>query len=110
MESGSGVLIILLIVFAGVIAAIVSSNNAWIKKNLQNKYCPQCGYRGQMKKKIAGSGLIELVLWLFFLLPGLIYSMWRSSNRYPICPECNNKGIIPADSEKAKAEIAQSSK
>jgi len=86
------------------IISISAKNAAWEKK-LSGKYCPQCGYRGKMVKKIRGSGAVELLLWFFFLVPGLIYSAWRGSNQYAACPKCGSRDVIPVESEKAKQAI-----
>lgn len=64
--------------------------------------CTACGYAGKRKKMVKGSIGIELVLWLFFLIPGLIYSLWRLSNVYYICPSCQAQNIIPVTSPLAK--------
>lgn len=46
------------------------------------------------KKYVGGSFGAELILWLFFLLPGLIYSVWRLSSKADVCPACMSKDII----------------
>lgn len=48
---------------------------------------PNCGYRGPAKKKARGSFLVGLILCLFFLLPGILYFMFKSGYRYS-CPKC----------------------
>ena len=50
--------------------------------------CSNCGYVGQAKKVTKGSTLMELVLWLCFIFPGLIYSMWRLTTKHLACPKC----------------------
>ena len=40
---------------------------------------------------------MELLLWLFFLIPGLIYSIWRIASRYAGCPVCKAKNCIPIE-------------
>lgn len=60
--------------------------------------CVQCGFVGKPRKTAKGSILIELVLWLFFILLGLIYSLWRLSSKYTACPKCGSANIIPTDS------------
>ena len=70
--------------------------------------CTQCGYVGEPKGAIGGNGCIEVILWLCFIIPGLIYSIWRSSSRYKICPKCKNSSLIPIDSPKAKTIMAES--
>lgn len=63
--------------------------------------CTNCGYQGKPKTIMKGSWAIELVLWLFFLLPGLIYTMWRSRSAFKGCPECKEK-MLPLDSPVAQ--------
>ena len=63
-----------------------------------SKICKECGYSGKMKKDVAGSFAIEIILWLCFLLPGVIYSVWRQTKRREICPKCKSLNLIPIDS------------
>ncbi len=51
--------------------------------------CPNanCGYRGEPKKEARGSTTVGCLLCLFFLLPGILYFIFKSGNRY-ICPKC----------------------
>ena len=60
--------------------------------------CTSCGQVGTAKRITKGSIFIEILLWLFFLLPGLIYSIWRLSSKYDACPSCKNPSMIPVDS------------
>jgi len=60
-------------------------------------HCPRCGFDGYPKIVTPGSFAIEVVLWLFFLLPGLIYSIWRLSARHKACPKCGEKSPIPIE-------------
>lgn len=60
--------------------------------------CTMCGYVGYPSKKSKGSILVEIALWLCFGLPGLIYTLWRLTSSYDVCPECNNPSMIPTDS------------
>lgn len=58
-------------------------------------YCNFCQhYTNDANMK--GSGWIELVLYLFYIIPGIIYSIWRRSGEPNICPLCNSVGLIPA--------------
>jgi hypothetical protein len=34
------------------------------------------------------------VLWLFGILPGLIYHIWRSSTERKVCPSCTSREIV----------------
>jgi hypothetical protein len=47
---------------------------------------------------VKGSILIELLLLCFFIVPGIIYSIWRLNTRQKICPKCKNPSMIPSDS------------
>lgn len=55
--------------------------------------CPNCKYEGQGKHVMKGSFLIELLLWLAFLIPGLIYSIWRLSKQIWTCPKCDFENV-----------------
>ena len=68
--------------------------------------CPDCGYQGKPKTKTKGSILIEIVLWLFLIVPGLVYSLWRhTSGRYKACPTCGGANMIPQNSPKGRKLI-----
>lgn len=68
----------------------------------RNEICPNCGYMGQAKKITKGSILIELVLWLCFIIPGLIYSIWRLTTKHLACPSCGATNMVPIDSPRGK--------
>lgn len=67
-----------------------------------NMVCPACGTRGEPKQITRGSTGIELVLWLCFIIPGLIYSLWRLSTRHPGCPSCG-AAMIGTDTPNGKS-------
>ena len=69
--------------------------------------CTTCGFIGSPKKIVKGSILIELVLWLAFLVPGLIYSIWRLTTKYDACPKCKNASMIPVDSPTGQKLIGE---
>jgi DNA-directed RNA polymerase subunit RPC12/RpoP len=50
------------------------------------------------------------VLWLCYIIPGLIYSIWRRSGAPSVCPTCNKETLIPAalaNPEGAKDSVPQ---
>lgn len=51
--------------------------------------CKSCGYKGRPKRKKRGSLLISNVLW-FFVVPGFLYSIWRMTSQYDVCPKCGS--------------------
>lgn len=59
--------------------------------------CKQCGHYGEPERETKGSFWIEVVLWLCFLVPGLIYSIWRINSRHDVCAKCGSSDLIPAD-------------
>ncbi len=69
------------------------------------EYCPSCGTVGVPQFRKSGSTALEVLLWLFFLIPGIIYSIWRTSTKRWVCPKCEQSGMIPLDSPKAKAAL-----
>lgn len=72
----------------------------------QKMICLQCNSVLAPATITKGGCLIEGALWLFFLLPGLIYSIWRLTSRYKACPACKSPNIIPLDSPRGY-EIAR---
>lgn len=63
-----------------------------------NMVCPQCGTRGFPQTVTKGSLMIEIILWICFIVPGLVYSIWRLNTRYEACPSCRHTPMISADS------------
>ena len=66
------------------------------------KVCTNCGYLGNPISITRGDFAIEVLLWLFFLVPGIIYSVWRLTSRYAACPKCKAPNIIPLGSPVAQ--------
>ena len=79
--------------------------NAYERSRRPPLYCPHCGAVAQSKQVTRGSGWIEIVLWLCFLIPGLIYTIWRATSKAEVCSACGSSGIIPASSPNAPREL-----
>ncbi len=58
------------------------------------KICANCGITAIPKRFTKGNILIEIILWLFFIIPGLIYSIWRMSTKENICPSCKSPNPV----------------
>ena len=72
------------------------------------KICTACGTVSAKPKRVTkGSFLIEAMLWLCFIVPGLIYSLWRLSSRYDACPVCGGVHLVPLDSPVGKKLVGQ---
>ena len=68
--------------------------------------CSSCGTQGKPRTVTKGSIFIEIILWLFMLLPGLIYSIWRLSSRHDACRACGDDNLVPLTSPVGR-ELAQ---
>lgn len=71
----------------------------FIKKKV---VCLDCGTHAKPKEAYKGNVALELILWCFFLLPGLIYTIYRSTSGYPVCKHCKSSRVVPEDSIMAK--------
>lgn len=69
------------------------------------RYCATCGRQGRGKTRTRGSLLIEIVLWLCFLVPGLIYSIWRQGSKHKVCASCGAATLVPLNSPVACAAL-----
>jgi hypothetical protein len=69
--------------------------------------CSACGTVGKPKTETRGSIFIEIILWLCFLVPGLIYTIWRLTTRRPVCRACGGAQLLPLDTPGGKAAAAK---
>ena len=71
--------------------------------------CTQCGSRGDPRRVVPGSLVVELVLWglalvcvlvtWFALVVPVIYSVWRAvARRKHTCRACSAETLVPIDS------------
>ncbi len=70
------------------------------------KYCPNCGTVAVPKRYTKGGFITEVILWLLFIVPGIIYSVWRLASRYHGCPQCGFRDVTPVESPVARAALA----
>jgi hypothetical protein len=48
-----------------------------------------------------GATSLELLLWLCFLVPGFIYSMWRWTTKYKSCSACGSAKVTEFEPTRA---------
>lgn len=67
------------------------------------RLCSTCGHVGEPKRITRGSMSIEVLLWLCFIIPGLIYSFWRLGSRHDGCAMCGATTLLPLNSPVARS-------
>ena len=60
--------------------------------------CRACWLVATPKSITKGSSLIEVVLWGLFLIPGVLYSVWRFITKEKVCPVCSSLAVVPINS------------
>lgn len=89
-------------VLIGIIALVVGLAIVANRSSGMESICTECGHRGYARRRTRGSILIEIILWLCFLLPGLIYSVWRLTTREAVCARCAKPATIPLDTPRGQ--------
>lgn len=57
--------------------------------------CKDCGTSCDRGRRVTRGHLaIEILAWLFFLIPGIMYSIWRHYTRHEVCPSCGSRQLI----------------
>jgi hypothetical protein len=70
--------------------------------------CKQCGHIGRPVNETPGNFLLEIFLWCLMILPGLLYTLWRVTNKTKACPSCKaSSSMIPLDSPVGKKLSAE---
>ncbi len=59
--------------------------------------CTVCGHVWKTKTRLKGSMLMELWLLLLLIIPWLIYSIWRMTNKQKVCRMCWCDKTIPVN-------------
>lgn len=89
-------------VVVGVFSSLRNVNGKYLCKACMSNshsrakhYCNSCkNYSSTATMR--GNGWIELILYLFYIVPGIIYSIWRRSGSPNVCPICKSSSLIPA--------------
>jgi hypothetical protein len=73
---------------------------------MARKICASCGHLGDPYLLTKGSLLMEIFLWCLFIIPGLIYSIWRHASRSYVCEACHATELLPVDSPRGRRLVA----
>jgi RNA polymerase subunit RPABC4/transcription elongation factor Spt4 len=57
--------------------------------------CTTCHTVGRTKTQIKGTLITEIILWIFFLVPGMLYSIWRLASKQRVCAACGSPALVP---------------
>lgn len=68
--------------------------------------CANCGTIAKPKTKTQGSILIEAILWICLILPGLLYSLHRLTTRKKVCRRCGSENLVPVQTPKGQKLVA----
>ena len=63
--------------------------------DLTKKYiCMECSCQREPIWVKRGWLIIEIVMWLLYIIPGVIYSIWRRVRKQQVCPKCLSPGMV----------------
>lgn len=68
--------------------------------------CKNCGYIGEPLKQRRGNIFISTILWSIYVLPGLIYSMWRRGANKG-CAKCKSRDLANINSTYGKLMLEE---
>jgi hypothetical protein len=60
---------------------------------MEKKRCKNCQFVGA--GELPGYGWIEAVLYIFWIIPGVAYSIWRRGKGGHVCPKCHAPFMTP---------------
>lgn len=66
-------------------------------------YCTQCHTRTNTAR-MKGNGWIEFLLYFCYIVPGIIYSVWRRTGPPNSCPTCGHDTLILAQAMEPTTE------
>ena|SRR5260370_29013128 len=86
-----------------VIYVAIHAYRAYSRPSKDSFVCVRCHSIVTPKKRAQGSGGVEFILWLFLIIPGLIYTIWRGSKDIYSCPVCSAENPIPINTPAGRA-------
>jgi hypothetical protein len=96
------------LVVVGIILAVLIAFDRM--REWPEQICTRCYQVSEAKPKVQGSFLIEVILWLAFIIPGIIYSVWRMTTKRIVCPACNSAEMVPTDTVRGKVLLEERKK
>lgn len=69
--------------------------------------CRMCRHIGPLELNKKGKLSIETILWVLFLIPGLVYSIWRRTGRWFACPDGGSYHLVPLRSPMGRDALAK---
>jgi len=63
--------------------------------------CMECGCQRDPIDAKRGLLVIEIFMWLLYILPGIIYSFWRRARKQQVCSKCRNPSVVLTSSSRA---------
>ena len=70
--------------------------------DFNKKYiCMECGCQRDPIMIKRGLLVVEIFMWLLYILPGVIYSIWRRVRKQEVCPNCLNPSVVLTSSSRA---------
>ncbi len=77
---------------------------------LREVICERCGTVAAAGSSTPGSLALEVSLWVFLVVPGMFYSVWRHTSRKPACAECGSPDIVSIDTPRGRRLLEASSR
>jgi hypothetical protein len=69
--------------------------------DFNEKYlCMECGCQRDPIDAKRGLLVIEIFMWLLYILPGVVYSIWRRARKHQVCPNCGNPSMVLTSSSR----------
>lgn len=65
--------------------------------------CMECGCQRDPVDAKRGLLVIEIFMWFLYILPGVIYSIWRRVRRQQVCSKCRTPSVVLTSSSRAMA-------
>ncbi|MFA7174107.1 MAG: hypothetical protein WC340_12000 [Kiritimatiellia bacterium] len=69
-----------------------------IKPTTSRYICSNCGSYTNGTSHTKGYFVLEIILWLCWVIPGLLYTMWRLTTRGKVCHLCKCDTLTPVNS------------